>query len=150
FRKMVLDDIRSDPAWFAAILGRRLFATVSQSKLWPWTLRDGRSSAPRSHFNEGKIDAYYDLTRRVDWLGAGPIHAELPITMLIAPTVLLLLLAASGWRRAAVPAGSVLFLACLAIATLPSPVLITTASAIETQAFALTYLAGAALLAQAA
>lgn len=136
FRRLVLADVREDPLWYARILGRRLFATVTQQKLWPWGPRDGATLALRSSPNEGHVDVYYRLTTRVDWVSLGPWRAEVPVSALLAPTALLLAVGLRGRRR------PLLVLLCLALAALGLPVLVTTAAAFETQAFALVYLVG--------
>lgn len=149
-RDQVVDHVVGDPLWFAGILARRLVATVLQTKLWPWIPISGRSLAPAAAPNEGIIDSYYALTKRIDFFGIGRVIGELPIALLIGPTVLLMLASVwSGVGRRRVRPGSLGVLACLAAATLPSPILITTAGALETQTFGVVYLIGAALLIQA-
>jgi hypothetical protein len=149
-RDLMLADVRADPLWYAGILARRVAATVTQWKLRPWGPWSGRAVAPRGHPSEGVIDSYYALTTTVDFVGAGPYRLELPLPVLALPTWAL---AVFAWRRPG-PAGEsrrlLLVLLCLAVATLPLPVLITTAGGIETEAFALVYLAGAAFALAAA
>jgi hypothetical protein len=144
FRRLVLTNVRSSPGWYAGILLRRLRATLAQSKLSPWGPVDGASIAPRESPNEGAIDMYYAMATPVDWLGIGPGRFELPVALLWMPTLLAVPL--FGWRRdrALVP------LACALIAGLGLPVLFTTAAGIETQAFAIAYFLGFALLLDAA
>lgn len=144
FRTLVLHDIRSDPAWYAGILARRLFATLAQRKLWPWPPLGGQSVAPARHANEGVIDSYYSLVTPADRMGRGGATFELPIPVLAAAPVVLL---ASTLRRrrgelARAPAAA----ATVAAGALILPVLVTTAGAIETQAFVLVYFLGVALL----
>jgi hypothetical protein len=160
-RELVLHDIREDPMWFAGILARRTWATLTLYKLGAWTPRDGRSFLAATHGNEGVTDNYYQLTDQSDFFRLGAHRTELPLSVVLAPTVLLLLaaslargsrgpvqdragrLAAAGARcRASLPlAGG------LALAVLPVPVLITTASAFESETFVLVHLLCAALLA---
>jgi len=151
FRRLVLSSIREDPAWYVAILARRAWATVSLSKLWPWSPRDGlwmtRSSSP----NEGFLDKYYTYTHTVDFLGFGRLpYLELPVSVIVLPTAFLLLLAAwtlsAGGAAAHRATASLGLLGCVAAAAVLVPVLVTTAGAQETQAFALVYALGLALL----
>jgi hypothetical protein len=146
-RALILHDVRSDPAWFAGILLKRVGATVTQWKLWPWPPLGGRSIAEHTSPNEGEIDGYYSLAAPIDRLGIAGREVELPIPVLLAPTVALVAAAARARRRGA-PSVAVerrlAVLACIATATIGHPVLLTTASALETEAFAVTYLAGAA------
>ncbi|HET6899737.1 MAG TPA: hypothetical protein VFK70_15380, partial [Vicinamibacteria bacterium] len=146
-RTLIFRDIASDPAWMAGILVKRTAATLTQWKLRPWAPLGGRSIAPATAPNEGLIDSYYALARPLDLFGIGGRNVELPIPVLIAPTVLLAAAAlrARGRRHPDVPLERRLgVLACVAAATIGHPVLLTTASALETEAFALTYVVGAA------
>ena len=142
-RAEVLDHVRDDPKWYAGILARRLFATVTQSRLWPTVRSDGlwmvRSTSP----NEGPMDKYYAYTTTVDFLGFGKRKVELPVALVVLPTVVLLAWAA--YDRRLRPYGTVTLL--LMAAALPLPVGISTAGASEPQAFALAYGLGFALLA---
>lgn len=152
FRDSVLHDIRSDPFWFLRILRDRCFATVTQEKLWPWSLRPRRWTSVSIYPNQADMDKYYRLVTPVDRLSLGNRQIELPIPVLLVPTALLLCgaLAAYGssgrWRY---PKHAVMALAALsppALAALGSPMLMTTASAIEPQAFTLIYFVGLGLL----
>ena len=146
FRRAVLNDVRTDPMWFAHIISRRTFATLTQERLWPMTSDDGRSMALSSHPNEGNTDKYYRMTTTADWLGLGSSRVELPILLLAAPLALLALLwLAARWsgrwplaRRRMEK--KLLVLSCTTAGSLGLPVLITTAGGMETQAFAMTYL----------
>jgi hypothetical protein len=146
FRRLVLDGIAKDPLWYAGILVRRVAATVSERKLWPWPPWSGRSLEPKDA-GEGAIDAYYSLTTPPDRFGIGGGQVELPIPVLVAPAVAVLALA---FRRREWRSGPVLILAALAVAALPLPVLVTTASAIETEAFVIVYVVAAAWAAEVA
>ena len=141
-RAEVLDHVRDDPGWYVGILARRLFATVTQSRLWPSVRSDGLWMARGTSPNEGPMDKYYAYTTTVDFLGFGKHKLELPIAVMIFPTVVLM-----GWaayNRRLRPFATVTL--CLMAAALPLPVLISTAGALEPQAFALAYGLGFALL----
>jgi hypothetical protein len=146
FRRRFLQGVRSDPAWYAGILVKRLLATVTLWKLWPWAPTDGASFRPATTVNEGAMDTYYRLTTTAEWVGFGRWRAELPILALIAPTAALAWL----WRPSATPRvpRATGLLVGLAVAALALPVAVTTASGIETEAFVLVYSMGSALLAQ--
>jgi hypothetical protein len=152
FRKLYLTDVRSDPLWFAAILGRRLWATLTQAKLAPWSPSEGRSMAPRAAPNEGAIDTYYSMTTTADWLGLGPWRFELPLPLLWGPTLLLALVCLAG-RRFRVPERArarlqtaLAALGMMAAGALCFPVFFTTAGGFETQAFVIVYFLGVAFL----
>ena len=146
-RDDALGHIREDPAWYAGILGRRLFATVTQERLWPTARADGLWMRTSTSPNEGFMDKYYGYTTTVDWLGFGnERQVEVPIAVMVLPT-----LALFGWaiRAPALRPRALMVLAMMA-AALPLPVGISTAGAVEPQAFALAYGLGAALLLDAA
>jgi hypothetical protein len=149
-RRLVLRDVRQDPGWYAGILARRLAATVTLRKLWPRTSADGLWMARSTSPNEGFMDKYWTYTSTVDFLGPPSARLEIPIPLVLLPTAALVALAV--WRRTAplVPASSLWILACIAAATLPLPLLVSTASGHEPQSMAATYAAGAALLAEQA
>jgi hypothetical protein len=152
FRRLFLADVRSDPSWFAAILARRAWATLTQAKLAPWAPSDGLSIAPRASPNEGAIDSYYSMTTTVEWLGLGPWRFELPLQLLWGPTLSLALVCLAGGRVRALGPASARFrpalavLLTVAVGGLCFPVLFTTAGGFETQAFAIVYFLGFALL----
>jgi hypothetical protein len=160
-RRIVLREVREDPLWFAGILVRRFAATVTQSKLWPHASTDGLWMTPGRTFNEGFLDKYYTYTTTADFIGWGARTIELPIALMIAPTLVLAAFALRRSARASTPtelalAGtgdrvrpSFLVMGCVALAALPLPVLLTTAGAAEPQAFVIVYLLGAALAAEA-
>ena len=145
FRGLVLQHVREDPLWYLGILLQRLIATVAQSKLWPRAAVDGASMAPSTSPNEGVIDVYYRLTTTADTLGAGNLRVELPLPLLAAPAWVLLLLWAAGARVPALRSArerlgpGLALLLLLAAAALAQPVLVTTASGLETEAFVLVY-----------
>jgi hypothetical protein len=146
FRRVVIAEITRDPLWYAQILVRRLGATLFQPKLWPFRQSSGRTFALKRFPNEGQIDAYYDWTRTVDLLGLGRRMWEIPISLLIAPTVLLGLIGLRG-RAAARARRSLLCLLCVAVGASASPILMTVGSAFEVQIFALVYFIGVVFLA---
>lgn len=146
FRDEVLRHVREDPGWYAAILAKRLAAVVSQSKLWPWTPKDGQFLALSTSANEGVMDKYYTYVATADFLGIGGAQLELPIALLLLPAPLL---AAFAVRRPRARA-ALRVVACVAAAAVTLPVLITTAGGQETEAFALIYLLSAAFLADEA
>jgi hypothetical protein len=145
FRTAVLNDIRDDPTWYARILVKRLWATIAQTKLWSWAPRAGRSFAQRSSANEGATDSYYRELASAHSFVFGPRMLEVPVPIVIAPTLALFLLA-SRRRRSAL--GGLLVVACCSSSALVAPILVTTASAAETEAFTVTYFLGAAFLLQ--
>ena len=146
-RNLILRDVASDPAWMAGIMIKRTAATLTQWKLRPWAALSGQSIAPATAPNEGQIDSYYTLATPVDQFGIGGRNLELPIPVLVAPALFLAAAAVRARRRRHpdLPLERRLgVLACAAVATIAHPVLLTTASALETEAFALTYVVGAA------
>jgi hypothetical protein len=153
-RQLIVDDVRADPLWLAAIVVKRLLATVSLYKLWPWTPWDGMAIYPATTPNEGAIDLYYGLTRHADWLAFGKWNAELPVWLLLLPMLGLAALAFGAGSRprlaAALPIArrSWLVLGCVALAVLPTPVVITTATALETECFVVVHLLALAFLVQ--
>ena len=131
----------------AGILLKRTAATLTQWKLRPWPPSSGRSIAPSTTANEGLIDACYTLATTVDRFGIAGRNVELPIPLLLAPTAVLAVIAAQARRRRRPDVAlerRLAVVACVAVATIGHPVLLTTASALETEAFALTYIVGAA------
>lgn len=148
-RREVLAHIQGDPAWFAAIVGQRAVATLTLRYLWPWGPRDGRSygeAGAACNFQH----KYWDYVTTADWLGWGPWRIELPVSLLLVPTVLFVAGALRNRRRpgAAAP-GSLSLLGALALGGSLVPIAITTATGTETQTVVVAYYFGAALLAQA-
>lgn len=155
FRRVFLTDVAGAPAWYAEILVKRLLATLSQWKLRPYGPADGVSFAPQTSDNEGLMDAYYAMVPGIDVFGAGAWRREWRLELLWTPPLALLVAGLLAWRRGppelrARLAGELGLLACLAVATLPIPVLISTCPAFETQAFAFVYFAGLAFAAEEA
>jgi hypothetical protein len=144
-RADVVDHVRDDPGWYAGILARRVVAVVTQSRLWPTVRSDGLWMARSTSPNEGFMDKYYAYTTTVDFLGFGARKVELPVIVILLPTVALLAWAA--YDRRLRPFAIVTL--CLMAAALPLPVVVTTAGGMEPQAFALAYGLGLALLADA-
>jgi hypothetical protein len=150
-RAAVLRDVKEEPLWFARILLRRFAATVLQRKLWPWPPVSGSSIVPASASNEGMIDSYYSLTATADRFGLGPFRFEVPVPLLLLPWLFLILRAPILGLRGSPDAlrSPALLVALLAAAAITLPVAITTAGALEPQAFVLAYLLAAAFLAEA-
>ena len=145
-RAEVIAHVRGDPGWYAGILARRLFATVTQQRLWPSVRADGIWMARSDSPNEGFMDKYYGYTTTADFLGFGNARqVELPVALMLLPTV-----AFFAWSvvNAGLRPRAFVVLAIMA-AALPLPVLISTAGAVEPQAFTLAYALGAAFLADA-
>jgi hypothetical protein len=154
FRRLFLSDVLSDPCWFAAILARRAWATLTQAKLAPGARSDGSSIAPQAVYNEGLIDIYYSMTTTVDWLGLGPWRFELPLPLLWGPTLALACLVGARVRTLGAARGrsrpAIAVLTTLAVGGLSLPVLVTTAGGLETETFAVVYFLGFAFLADEA
>ena len=153
-RRLVVGAISSDPLWYAGILLQRTAATLTQSKLRPYAPWDGESMEPLSHPGQGRMDVYYSMARPVDVLAFGPSRLEVPVGLMIAPTLILVLLRAFSDPIGVPPAararlnGYLGSLFILGMGTASLPICITTASAFEIQSFALVYFAGSAFLAE--
>lgn len=152
-RDSMLRAIREDPAWYAGILAKRLLATVTLQKLWPYGPSDGRSMAPATHPNEGSIDVYWGMTTTADFFGLGPWRRELGVGLILAPLVALVFLWGAGRlglvRPVGAPvAGQLGVLICLTIAALALPLIVSLAASFEPQSFLLVPLLGLGLLAQ--
>jgi hypothetical protein len=150
--RLVLGAIERDPLWYARILAQRTAATLTQPKLWPHVLWEGRAVAAATTPNEGRTDVYYKMVTSVDTLALGRNRLELPVSLLIAPTLILVgwrAFGARGERAAAARArlnGFLGTLLLIAFGTAALPICITTASGFEIQCFALVYFAGFAFL----
>jgi hypothetical protein len=98
------------------------------------------------------IDEYYRMTATADTFGFLWHEVELPVFLILAPTgALIVLWAVRRWRpqgrASAARTGRVLaFLGCVSASAATQPVLVTTASGHETQAFVLVYFLGFAFL----
>jgi hypothetical protein len=145
FRRLVLDGIRSDPAWYAGILARRVVATLVQWKLWPRRASSGSPIRRSTSENEGFMDKYYGYSATADQAGLLRWRLEVPVVLMLLPPLLLGALALWGPERESARR-ALLVLAPLAVATLGVPVIISTAAAQETQAFAFVYVMAAGLL----
>jgi hypothetical protein len=144
-REAVLRDIRSNPLWLASIFGRRFVDTVSLAKLAPYGPLDGSSILPPP--------LHYKYTTPVDWFGFGRRKVEVPTPLLWGGTLILLFVwAVAAWRSSAESKQRLEALLspvlAVAAATLPLPVLLTTAAGMETQVFAVTHFLALALLVQ--
>lgn len=136
FRSEFLAAITKHPVWYAGVLLKRTGATLGLRHLWPWRPLGGESlETPRFH---------YKYTTPVDWLGAGGQAVELPVPVLLLPGVFLAIAGLRARRRG--QADTVRRLvrfaatgAIVALGALPVPVVISTASALETQAIAIAY-----------
>ena len=141
FRSLFYESVAKDPLWYARILLKRVGATIVLAPLWPHGVSRGEAAAAPLAARDKAREVYYRLTRTADWFTLGKWRVELPMPLLIAPPLLLIALVLA--RRA--PRETLLLLASLAIAALGLPVLITTASALEPQAFMIVYLLAAGL-----
>jgi hypothetical protein len=145
FRRLVLQDVRSDPFWYLAILGRRVAATVTQDELLVLGGRSARSEQARRGPHEaipthqGRIRFFYRLVPTADSIGLGPWRRAVPLEVLWALGAAFVYAAARD-RTGRGPRPALSVAGCLACAALPLPVLITTAGALETEAFVLVYI----------
>ena len=152
FRARVIASVRDDPAWYATILLKRLFVTITQWKLLPYGPRDGITMTPAQDPSQAIIDMYYTLTTPADWLGIGQWRAEVPLPLFWSPLLMLLICAIAPSRLASLSAlrekarASLKVIGCVTLAALGLPVAITTASAVETEAFVIVYYLGLAFL----
>jgi hypothetical protein len=152
FRREVLTHVREDPRWFARILLRRVWSTITQEKVRAWTGRDWRWIRDHLAGNEGGIGKYYSWITPVNVFGLGNARVTVPVLLLMLPTAVLAALAlmpprserSAVLKMAAMKAAAPL--ACLAAGAIVIPVAITTGSMPETEAFALVYVLGSALL----
>jgi hypothetical protein len=138
FRDRVLASVLCDPLWYLRILGRRFFAVVTQTKLYQLgAQRDPALIQPLAP-NEGKIVFYYGRVTTADWMGLAAIRRVVPLPALWCVGLIFLSSNALNYRdrrsRAALN-----LTACVSLSIMVMPVLITTASAFETQAFMLVY-----------
>jgi hypothetical protein len=152
-RDRILGDIRSDPAWYLGILARRTWATVTLSKLAPWGPRDGASIKPATHPNEGVTDSYYVMAAQADWYGIAGWTWEVPIECILFPTLLIVIAAAvprtPQWGKVQQYARcGLLVCVCVAVGALVAPVLITTATAFESESFVVAHLLSLAFVGQ--
>ncbi len=123
--------------------------TLTQWKLHPYGPTDGISIAPQTSENEGLTDAYYAMVTPLDVFVLGGWRREVRLEWLWLPPLALVAAWGVARRRGLTETarrlgGALLLLACLALATLPVPVLISTSSTFETQAFAFVYFCGVA------
>jgi hypothetical protein len=143
FRRLVLEDVRHDPLWYAGILARRAGATLVQWKLWPRRASSGAPIRRSTSDNEGFMDKYYGYAATADHVGLLRWRMELPVAVMLLPVVLLGGLAWRGPAREAAR-GALAVVGAVALGTVGVPILISTAAAQEAQAFAFVYvMAGA-------
>jgi hypothetical protein len=151
-RGLVLESIRSEPGWFAGVLLRRAFATLSFQKLWPMAKGEVPGFSPSTAPNEGVTDSYWAMTDQADVFRLGSSRIEAPA--ILFPLALAAFFLVSGrrlWRDPDDPGGKMVgVVALLALAALPGPVATTTAGAFEPQSFVLVAFAAMAGLAQIA
>jgi hypothetical protein len=152
FRTRVVASVRDDPAWYATILLKRFVVTITQWRLLPYGPRDGITMTPAQDPSQAIIGMYYTLTTTADWLGIGQWRAEVPLPLFWSPLLMLLLCALAPAKLASLAAlrekarASLKVIGCVALAALGLPVAITTASAVETEAFVIVYYLGLAFL----
>jgi hypothetical protein len=100
------------------------------------------------------MDVYYSLATSADFLALGRSRLELPVGLMIAPSLILVLLRAFSARVGISPVtrtrldGYLWTMGLLALGVASLPIFITTASAFEVQSFVLVYFAGFAFLAE--
>ena len=145
FRRLVLRDVTKYPLWYTKILIKRVIATVTQWRLLPTARDSGMTYTLPQHPNEGVTDTYYNFVKTVDVFTAFGRTWEAPLWLLwLAPIAFtgsnLARRRASFRMRAGV-------ISSFALGALLMPVAITTASGIETQLFAFSFLLCAAFLA---
>jgi hypothetical protein len=136
--------------WNAMVEQQRLFWTITQWKLWPYTPLSGRPMRRATTANEGLMDRYYSYAPRADWFIAFGNRFEIPVPIMLFPVVALL----SAWffhrrlsgRSKRLLSEDLQVLACLALGSLVIPVAFSTASGQETEAFVIVYLLGGAFL----
>jgi hypothetical protein len=145
FRDQFLADIRVDPAWFAHVLARRLIATITQSKLLEFGSQRDPAMVPRPAFNEGAILFFYSRVTTADWIGFSSLRFVVPLPLYWAMGLLLFVILFFE-RRHPKTRSTLWLLACVGLSAITMPVLITTAGAMETQAFILVYFVILALL----
>ena len=106
-----------------------------------------------THPNQGISNAYYDFAPTADWFGLGRWTREVPLPLFwLAPLLTVGLAAAERVMHrdvSAFPGPRLAALGLVAIAAGAMPVLFTTASGPETQAFVLVYFLAAGVMADA-
>jgi len=152
-RRLFLRDIASDPLWYAKILAQRVPATVLQLRLWPRVTAGGTSFVRSTHPNQGISNAYYGFAPTADWFGLGRWTWEAPLPLVWLPLVLCLGGATAERllhrRDRLFQNARLAVLAAVAVAAGTMPLLSTTASGPETQAFVLVYFFATGLTADA-
>jgi len=85
FRRLVVEDVRSAPGWYAGILARRFWATLTQIKLSPWAPRDGCRSRRAARRTRAPSTPITPMATPADRIGLGPWRFELPLVLLWRP-----------------------------------------------------------------
>jgi hypothetical protein len=144
FKRLVLADIKENPLWFVKILGHRVVATLTQRRLAPKASDQGTTYEASSDPAEGVTDVYYNFVKTADVFTAFGRTREASLWMFwLFGGVFLARGALSRslpWRR------RLGVVAAFGLGALVMPVALTTASGIETQVFAFTFLLCAAFL----
>ncbi|MBN2371930.1 MAG: hypothetical protein JXO72_15720 [Vicinamibacteria bacterium] len=145
FRDQVLASVRSDPLWYLRILAQRLYAVVTQIKLYQLGAQKDPATTPPLAPNEGKIGFHYSRVTTADWMGFAAFRVVVPLPVVWC--VGLVFLSFFIWCRHKPRSRAVLWLStCVSLAILTMPVLITTAGAFEAQAFILVYMLACAII----
>ncbi|MEO8501627.1 MAG: hypothetical protein ABI565_11980, partial [Vicinamibacteria bacterium] len=144
FRRLVLQDVKADPSWYARILFRRVIATLTQWRLWPTARETGLSYFPAEHPSEGYLETYYNFVTTADGFTALGRRVEAPLWLMwIGPLWFLASLLRGNNDRKRRRFAVVL---SFALSALLMPVVVTTLSGIEAQALVLGYLLCAAFM----
>lgn len=139
FRRLVLEHIRTDPAWYVSILGRRVLATVTQARLWPTVRETGMSYRPAKHPGEGFVETYYNFVTTADGFTFFGRRWEAPLWVFWAAAIAFLLNTLLNARQEA-PRRRIAVFSVFALSALLLPVAVTTLSGIETQFIMVGYL----------
>jgi len=144
FRRLVLEDVKNDPFWYASILGHRALATLTQWRLWPTARETGLSYRPAEGPGEGYVETYYNFVTTADGFTLLGRRWEAPLWLLWISGLAFL----ASVLRAREPREKMRLgvFTVFVLAALIMPVVITTMSGIETQFIVLGYLLGAAFL----
>ncbi len=151
-RRIVMESIQAEPAWFARILVERTLSTVSFRKLWPRATAASPGFYPSTTPNEGATDSYWTMTDQADTVRLGSSRIEAPAILL--PLALFGFFGAAFWKlrspRSEDRVNLLRVVSLLVLAALPGPVATTTAGAFEPQSFVVAVFAALAGLFQLA